>query len=101
MLTKSFWKRIFINGESGDLDDIRYEIISSILALMVFVAWLNLWASLHYKQPGFFWATVILVAGALASGKLRSSHLHGALYIINATLIATIVCIKLYFPHSL
>ena len=101
MLTKNFWERIFTTTESDNLEDIRHGVISSILALMVFVAWLNLWAALHYRQPGYFWATVILIAGVLGSARLRSSHLRGALYIINVTLISTIVCLKLFFPHSL
>jgi signal transduction histidine kinase/DNA-binding response OmpR family regulator len=101
MTTKTFWQRIFTTTESENLEDIRHDIISSILALMVFVAWLTLWAALHYKQPGYFWATVILISGVYGSAKLRSSHLHGALYVINMTLIGTIVCLKLFFPHSL
>src|ERR1051325_176065 len=101
MLTKGFWQRIFITAESDDLEDIHHDIISSILALMVFVAWLNLWAALHYRQPGYFWATVILVAGALGSARVRSAHERGALYIIIVTLISTIVCLKLFFPYSL
>src|SRR5512138_2452705 len=101
MLTKKFWRHFFTATASDDLEDIRHSVISSLLALMLFVAWLNLWAALHYRQPGYFWATVILIAGALSSAKLRSSHLRGALYIINITLTGTIVCLKLFFPHSL
>src|SRR5512135_446838 len=101
MTTKNFWQSIFSTTESRDLEDIRSDIVSSIQALMVFVAWLNLWAALHYRQAGYFWATLILVAGIIASTKLRSFHLRAALAVINVTLIATIVCIKMYFPHSL
>src|SRR5512143_3099635 len=101
MLPKKFRQQIFITAESDNLEDIRHGVISSLLALMVFIAWLNLWAALHYRQPGYFWATVILIAGVLGSSKLRSSHLHGALYIINVTWIGTIICLKLFSPHSL
>ena len=101
MLTKTLWQRIFATTESDNLEDIRRGTISSILALMVFVAWLTLWAALHYRQPGYFWAMVILIAGVVGSAKLRSSHLRGALYITNVTLTSTIVCLKLFFPHSL
>ncbi|HET9912303.1 MAG TPA: hybrid sensor histidine kinase/response regulator [Anaerolineales bacterium] len=101
MQTKNFWQRIFITTASDNLEDIRHGIISSILVVMGFVAWLTLWAALHYRQPGYFWATVILIAGVLGSANLRSSHVRGALYIINVTLIGTIVCFKLFFPHSL
>ena len=101
MLTKKFWQRTFAIPKLDDLEDIRHGVISSLLALMLFVAWLNLWAALHYRQAGYFWATVILIAGVLSSVKLRSSHLRGALYIINVTLTSTIVCLKLFFPHSL
>ncbi len=101
VITKRFWQRIFTTAESDDLEDIRRGVISSLLALMVFVAWLNLWAALHYRQPGYFWATVLLITGVWGSVKLRSSHLHGALYVIDVTLIGTIVCLKLFFPHGL
>ena len=101
MLTKNFWQRIFIATESDNLEDIRQGVISSLLALMVFVAWLNLWAALHYRQPGYFWAMVILMAGVLGSAKLRSSHVRVALYIINITLTSSIVSLKLFFPDSL
>src|SRR5512143_381081 len=101
MLPKKFRQQIFITAESDNLEDIRHGVISSLLALMLFVAWLNLWAALHYRQPGYFWATVILITGAWSSAKLRSSHLRGALYIINVTLTSTIVCLKLFFPDSL
>ncbi|HLO17505.1 MAG TPA: ATP-binding protein [Anaerolineales bacterium] len=94
-------QRFFIATKPDDLEDIRHDIISSILALMVFIAWLHLWAALHYRQPGYFWAMVILIAGVLGSAKLRSSHTRGALYIINVSLTSTIVCLKLFFPHSL
>jgi signal transduction histidine kinase/CheY-like chemotaxis protein len=101
MLTKSFWQRIFITADSDNLEDIRHGIILSILALMVFVAWLILWAALHYRQAGYFWASMILITGVFASAKLRFSHLRAALYIINVTLTSTIVCLKLFFPDSL
>jgi hypothetical protein len=90
MMTKNFLQRLFMPTESDDLEDIRHDIISSIVALMVFAAWLNLWASLHYRQSGFFCASVILIAGALGSAKLRSHHLRISLYIINVTLIGTV-----------
>ena len=101
MITKKFWQRIFVTTESENLENIRHDIISSIIGLMAFVAWLNLWAALHYRQLGYFWATIILIAGVLGSVKLRSFHLRGALYVINVTLISTIVCLKFFFPHSL
>ena len=101
MTTKQILKRIFVTTESENLEDIRHDIISSIIGLMVFAAWLNLWAALHYEQAGYFWAMVILIAGVLGSVRLRSSHLRVTLYIINITLISTIVCLKLFFPHSL
>ncbi|HEX2993750.1 MAG TPA: ATP-binding protein [Anaerolineales bacterium] len=101
MTIKNFWQRNFITPASDDLEDIRRDIIASILVLMMFVAWLNLWAALHYRQAGYFWATVILIAGILSSAKLRSFHVRGALYIINISLTSTIVCLKLFFPDSL
>ena len=101
MAVKEFWRRIFITDESDDLEDIRHDIITSILLLMGFVAWLNSWAALHYRQIGYFLATVILGGGILVSAKLRTSHSRVALYVINITLIGTISCLKLFFPHSL
>lgn len=101
MLTKNFWQRISTVAASDNLEDIRHGVISSLLVVMGFVAWLTLWATLHYRQSGYFWATVILITGIVGGLKLRSSHLRGALYLINITLTGTIVCIKLFFPHSL
>src|SRR5512135_2677079 len=101
MTTKNFWQSIFSTTESRDLEDIRSDIVSSIQALMVFVAWLNLWAALHYRQAGYFWATVILIAGAVSSSKIRAAHIRGSLYLINVTIIGAIVCLKWFFPHSL
>jgi len=101
MATKGILQRIFVTADSDDLEDIRHEIISSILAMMGVVAWLNLWAALHYRQIGYFWGTVILILGILGGSKLRTSHLRGSLYIINVTLIGTIACLKLFFPQSL
>src|SRR5512142_1705057 len=100
MITKNFWQRNFTTPQSDNLEDIRHDIISSILALMLFIAWLNLWAALHYRRPGYLWATVILIAGVLGSAKLRASHSRAALYIINISLTSMIVCLKLFFPHS-
>lgn len=58
---------------------------------MGFVAWLTLWATLHYKQSGYFWATVILITGVFIGAKLRTFYTRGALYAINITLISTIL----------
>src|SRR5512133_1587513 len=100
MKIKNVWQRMFLTAQADDLEYIRQDIITSILALMVFVAWLTLWASFHYKQPGYFWATLILLAGVLLGAKLRASHKRGALYSIIITLTGTIVCVKWFFPES-
>ena len=90
MMAKNFWQKIFVVPESDNLEDIRRDIITSILALMGVIAWLTLWAALHYKQSGYFWATVVLIAGILGGIRLRAFHSRAALYVINISFIGTI-----------
>jgi signal transduction histidine kinase/CheY-like chemotaxis protein len=85
---------------SSDLDDIRRDIVSSIVAMMLFVGWVALWAALHYRQLGYFLAASMLVAGALGSARLRKNHLRAALYGIILTLLGTIVCLEIFYPNS-
>ena len=101
MTEKKFWRRILGTTESEDLDDIRRDMILSIVVMMIFVGWLILWASLHYRQQGYFWAAAMLIVGALVSLRLRPTHVRSALYCIILTLLSTIVCLKLFFPNSL
>jgi hypothetical protein len=55
MTVRKFWQRISSATSSGDLDDFRRDMVLSI-DVMLLVGWLILWAALHYRQPGYFWA---------------------------------------------
>jgi len=92
--------RVTAVAAAEDVDVFQHDIVFSIAAIMGFVGWLTLWASLHYRHAGLLLVTVLLVGGALGSIKLLSVHRRGALICLILTLLSAIVCLKVFFPDS-
>jgi len=69
------------------LENIRHDIIWSIIGLMVVCGLVEFMAALHYKQIGLFLAAVILITGVLGSVKLPLFTCAGRSMSLNVTLI--------------
>jgi len=92
--------RVAIAAAVEDLDVFRQDMVLSIDVVMGCIAWLTLYISLQHRQMGYFWVTVLLVAGAAGSSKLRSVNLRAALLCLILSIMGTIVCLKVFIPNS-
>jgi signal transduction histidine kinase/CheY-like chemotaxis protein len=100
MTAKKESPHIATPADTEDVGVFQHDIVFSVAVIMGLVGWLTLWASLHYRNAGFFLVTVLLAAGALGSVKLFSVHRRGAMVWLILTLMGAIVCLKIFFPHS-
>ncbi len=102
MQATTFWPRGVGPLESGDLADLRRELIVEISAAMVGVAWVVMVSALgfegHVEQ---LWVALCLLGGAAASFWLRHVHFRAALCCLIGGLIGAIAAQQWLFPHSL
>lgn len=102
MQASSFWQRFSGVAESGDLDDLRRDMVVEISVALAVVGWLLFVASIRYdgRLEGLP-AALILLTGGMASISLRTQRIRLALHGLIVTPILAIACYKLAFPESL
>ena len=102
MQASSFWGRFVGTVESGDLDDLRRDMILGISAAVLLVGWLALLSAIGYEgRSEYLPAAFTLLAGSVGSLWLRLAHHRAALVVLMATMLGAITCFKWFAPDSL
>jgi signal transduction histidine kinase/CheY-like chemotaxis protein len=102
MQASSFWQRFIGTIESGDLDDLRRDMILEIGAAVLVIGWLLTLSAIGYDgRLEYLPAAIILLIGSVGSLWLRSAHYRLALYVLIATVLGAIMCFKGFAPDSL
>jgi signal transduction histidine kinase/CheY-like chemotaxis protein len=102
MQASSFWQRYIGTIESGDLDDLRRDMILEVSAAVLVIGWLLTLSAISYEgRLEYLPAAFILFAGSVASLWLRSTHYRLALYVLTVTVLGAVTCLKWFAPDSL
>ena len=102
MQASSFWQRFIGTIESGDLDDLRRDMILEIGVAAFVIGWLVTLSAIGYEgRLEYLPVAFILLAGSMGSLWLRSTHYRVALYVLIATVLGATTCFKGFAPDSL
>lgn len=102
MQASTFWQRFIGTVESGDLDDLRRDMILEISAAIFVIGWILMVTAIGYDgRLENLPVALILLTGSLGSIWLRSSHFRIALWGLILTPISAIACCQWFFPDSL
>ena len=102
MQASSFWQRYIGTIESGDLDDLRRDMILEVSAAVLVIGWLLTLSAISYEgRLEYLPAAFILFTGSVASLWLRSTHYRLALYVLTVTVLGAVTCLKWFAPDSL
>jgi signal transduction histidine kinase len=102
MQASSFWRRFIGTIESGDLDDLRRDMILEIGVAAFVIGWLVTLSAIGYEgRLEYLPVAFILLAGSIGSLWLRSTHYRVALYVLIATVLGATTCFKGFAPDSL
>ncbi len=102
MQASSFWKRFIGTVDSGDLADLRRDMILEIGVVTFVIGWLATLAAIGYEgRLEYLPAALILLAGSMASFSLRPTHYQAALHVLIATVLCAITCLKWFAADSL
>jgi len=93
-----FAKRLIRTIQIDEQDDLRRSTVFSLAAMILVCVWLMTWNALHTRNLEALWPTLILLAGALGSIRLRDTHLQAAQYVLVFAVIGTVACQKWLFP---
>jgi len=102
MQTDIPWKRSVEATESGDLDDLRYDLTLIITVAMLGISWILVLFAIGYgghleELP----AAGLLLAGSAIGIWLRPKHFRATAYWLIGVLIGAITCLKWSSPESL
>ena len=101
MQSSSFWKRFIGTVESGDIDDLRRDMILEIGVATFIVGWLLTLAAIGYEgRLEYLPSAFILLAGSMAAPWLRNAHYRAATYMPIVTLLGAITCLQWLMPGS-
>jgi signal transduction histidine kinase/CheY-like chemotaxis protein len=101
MQASSFWQRYVGTIESGDLDDLRRDMILEVSAAVLVIGWLLTLSAIGYEgRLEYLPAAFILFAGSVASVWLRGTHYRLALYVLTVTVLSAVTCLKWFAPDS-
>ena len=101
MQSSSFWKRFIGTVESGDIDDLRRDMILEIGVATFIVGWLLTLAAIGYEgRLEYLPSALILLAGSAAAPWLRNAHYRAATYMPIVTLLGAITCLQWLMPGS-
>lgn len=101
MHSSEYWQRFFGMIESGDLDDLRQDMILEIGAAAFAIGWILTVSAIGYEgQMGYLLPALVLLAGAVFCIWVRQAHPKIAIYGMIAILLAAVTALKLGLPAS-
>jgi len=101
MQASAFWKRWISTIESGDLDDLRRDMILEISVATFVAGWLMTLAAIGYEgQLEYLPSALVLLAGSIAGLWLRTDHYRTAVSMPIITLLSAITCLQWFMPES-
>ena len=101
MQASAFWKRWFSTIESGDLDDLRRDLVLEIGVAEFVIGWLMTLAAIGYEgRLEYLPSALILLAGSIAGLWLRTAHYQAAVSMPIITLLGAITCLQWFMPDS-
>ena len=101
MQASAFWKRWFSTIESGDLDDLRRDLVLEIGVAEFVIGWLMTLAAIGYEgRLEYLPSALILLAGSIAGLWLRTAHYQAAVSMPIITLLGAITCLQWIMPDS-
>ncbi len=102
MQHKQSWERFIQNNDSGDLQDLRKDLILEIAAGAFAIAWIFMISAIGYNGNRLnLFVALLLFISSLCSIWLRNRSFPFALYILLGGMISSIACHKLLIPGSL
>jgi len=102
MQASSFWKWFIGTVDSGDLADLRRDMILEVGVAAFVIGWLATLVAIGYGgRLEYLPTALILLAGSMASFLLRPTHYQVALHVLIATVLCAITCLKWFVADSL